>query len=212
MRHHSSITPSIKSGAVQLGLLALLLISACVTINVYFPAAAAEKAADRIIEDVWGPDGKKVAPSNSPQSSLYRQGGQLLLAAAEKLADFIIPSANAQTADLNVATPAIRQITQTMEARHGELKKYYDSGAVGLTKDGLVEVRDQNAIALPDRNAARKLVSDENADRINLYREIAKANNHPEWESDIRTTFAQRWIDKAASGWYYQDGSGWKKK
>lgn len=27
--------------------------SACVTINIYFPAAAAEKAADRIIEDVW---------------------------------------------------------------------------------------------------------------------------------------------------------------
>jgi hypothetical protein len=29
--------------------------AACVTINVYFPAAAAEEAADRIIEDVWGP-------------------------------------------------------------------------------------------------------------------------------------------------------------
>ena len=28
-------------------------LSACVTINIYFPAAAAEKAADKIIEDVW---------------------------------------------------------------------------------------------------------------------------------------------------------------
>ncbi len=25
----------------------------CVTINIYFPAAAAEQAADRIIEEVW---------------------------------------------------------------------------------------------------------------------------------------------------------------
>jgi hypothetical protein len=25
----------------------------CVTINIYFPAAAAEKAADKIIEEVW---------------------------------------------------------------------------------------------------------------------------------------------------------------
>ena len=33
-----------------------LALSACVTINVYFPAAAAEKAADKIIEDVWGGD------------------------------------------------------------------------------------------------------------------------------------------------------------
>ena len=32
---------------------ACLALSACVTINIYFPAAAAEKAADRIIEDVW---------------------------------------------------------------------------------------------------------------------------------------------------------------
>jgi hypothetical protein len=29
------------------------LLSACVTINIYFPAAAAEKAADRLIDEVW---------------------------------------------------------------------------------------------------------------------------------------------------------------
>ncbi len=28
-------------------------LGACVTINIYFPAAAAEKAADRIIDEVW---------------------------------------------------------------------------------------------------------------------------------------------------------------
>ena len=37
------------------GFLSLVSISltACVTINIYFPAAAAEKAADKIIEEVW---------------------------------------------------------------------------------------------------------------------------------------------------------------
>ena len=34
-------------------LLAALALSACVTINIYFPAAAAEKAADKIIDDIW---------------------------------------------------------------------------------------------------------------------------------------------------------------
>lgn len=29
------------------------LAAGCVTINIYFPAAAAEKAADRIIDEVW---------------------------------------------------------------------------------------------------------------------------------------------------------------
>jgi hypothetical protein len=32
---------------------AAAILSACVTINIYFPAAAAEKAADKIIEEVW---------------------------------------------------------------------------------------------------------------------------------------------------------------
>ncbi|MES2636236.1 MAG: hypothetical protein V4605_02845 [Pseudomonadota bacterium] len=31
----------------------ILLIPACVTINIYFPAAAAEEAADKIIDEVW---------------------------------------------------------------------------------------------------------------------------------------------------------------
>jgi hypothetical protein len=34
-------------------LLAVLPLAACVTINIYFPAAAAEKAADKIIDEVW---------------------------------------------------------------------------------------------------------------------------------------------------------------
>ena len=32
---------------------AALMLAACVTINIYFPAAAAEKAADKIIDEVW---------------------------------------------------------------------------------------------------------------------------------------------------------------
>jgi hypothetical protein len=39
--------------------------SACVTINIYFPAAAAEKAADRIIDEVWQlREGSGVAPGS----------------------------------------------------------------------------------------------------------------------------------------------------
>ena len=33
--------------------LTIFALSACVTINIYFPAAAAEKAADMIIDEVW---------------------------------------------------------------------------------------------------------------------------------------------------------------
>ena len=190
-----------------------LFLSACVTINVYFPAAAAEKAADRIIEDVWGP-AKKPTPENRPQTSLGTapDAPRMLLAATGSVLGFLVPSAHAQ-ADLNIATPQVRAITQSMEARHAQLKPYYDSGAIGFTNDGLIDVRDQSLIPLPERNGARKLVADENSDRGNLYREIASANGHPEWEADIRKTFAQRWIERASAGWYYKDAGGaWKQK
>jgi len=192
-----------------------LALSACVTINVYFPAAAAEKAADKIIEDVWGGDksSESTKRDDNKQTAVHDAGAQrLLLAAAASVLNFIVAPAHAQ-ANLNVETPAIRQLTQSMEVRHGQMKKYYDSGAVGLTRDGLVQVRDQNLVPLPERNSVRKLVAEENADRTNLYREIATANGHTEWEADIRTTFAERWASKAPAGWWHQDESGaWKQK
>ena len=188
-----------------------LALAACVTINVYFPAAAAEEAADRIIEDIWGPD-KAAAPASKEQSSLGAPAGRIMLAALQGTLDFVVPAAQAQ-ADIDVSSPAIRTLTASMKARAADLTPFFDSGAIGLTSDGLVELRDVNSVPLADRNRARKLVGDDNADRNALYTEIANANDHPEWESDIRSTFAQRWIANARAGWYYKKGSGdWVKK
>ena len=59
----------------------------------------------------------------------------------------------------------------------------------------------------------QQLVAEENRDRNALYAEIARANGHPEWESEIRSTFARRWVDNAPGGWWYQDAAGvWKRK
>ncbi len=43
-----------------------LLSAGCVTINIYFPAAAAEKAADRIIDEVWQLKGGAPAAPSAP--------------------------------------------------------------------------------------------------------------------------------------------------
>ena len=43
-----------------------LLSAGCVTINIYFPAAAAEKAADRIIDEVWQLKGGAPATPSAP--------------------------------------------------------------------------------------------------------------------------------------------------
>lgn len=116
-------------------------------------------------------------------------------------------------ADLEINTPAIAAIQGSMQSRHGQLAPLYASGAVGLTRDGLVAVRDANAVPLKDRQGVNALVAAENKDRNALYKEIANANGHPEWESEVRGTFAQRWAQKAQGGWWVQDaGGGWAKK
>jgi uncharacterized protein len=189
-------------------------LAACVTINVYFPAAAAEKAADRIIGDVIGKSESSDAPKAAPigRDRSRAGGGTALLAALDRALARIVAPAQAAAPDLDVSSAAIRQITDAMKARHAQLAGFYDSGAIGYTADGLIEVRDANAIALAERNSARNLVGEENKDRLALYAEIARANGHPEWMPQIRATFAKRWIANAKPGWYYNDGNGWTKK
>lgn len=45
---------------------ACVLLAGCVTINIYFPAAAAEKAADKIIDEVWQLKPGETAPKPAP--------------------------------------------------------------------------------------------------------------------------------------------------
>ena len=116
-------------------------------------------------------------------------------------------------ANLEINTPAVAALQSSMQKRHAELAPLYANGAVGLTRDGFIALRDANAVSLAQRQQVNSMVAAENQDRAALYREIARANNKPEWEQDIRTTFAQRWIDKAQGGWYYQNNAGaWTRK
>jgi hypothetical protein len=61
------MTNAMRRG-LSLAVLSLLL-GACVTINIYFPAAAAEKAADKIIDEVWQlQNGKNAVKKPEPSS------------------------------------------------------------------------------------------------------------------------------------------------
>lgn len=115
--------------------------------------------------------------------------------------------------NLDASSPAISQLKASMAERHKALESYYASGAVGLARDGTVALRDAAAVPLAQRQAATRLVAAENEDRAALYREIARINGNPAWETDIRATFAQRWIDRAPAGWWVQNATGiWQKK
>jgi len=197
---------SIKALAILSGLLVL---AACVTINVYFPAAAAEKAAEQFVGDVLGEPEKdgslfqRVSPEEVP-----------LLYAARAVLDFMIPSAQAQQPEIDINTPQINAIKARMAQRQREsLNSLFDAGAIGFTNDGLIEIRDRSAVSLSERRNLESVVADENRDRKAVYREIAVANGHPEWEKEIQDTFAREWVDNARSGWFYQNAAGaWVQK
>lgn len=125
----------------------------------------------------------------------------------------LLPLAALAQGNLEINTPAITALKNAMQSRHGQLAPHYASGAVGIARDGSIALRDANAVPLAQRQAVSALVAAENNDRAALYREIARANGHPEWEAEVRSTFAQRWADKAQAGWFVQGASGqWAKK
>lgn len=191
-----------------------LLLGACVTINIYFPAAAAEEAAREIVRDVLDvqkPESqtKEQKKSKDDQSAIQRSNMAIIVAG--RLLEMLIPEAHA-AADINIDTPAISRLRQSMSKRQRSLSSFYRSGVIGFDESGRVAIRDLKAVALKDRNRVKKLVADENRDRDALYREIARANGHTEWEADIRKTFSRIWIEEAPKGYWYKKAGSWQKK
>ena len=191
-----------------------LALTACVTINIYFPAAAAEEAARTIVRDVLKSEQSEPAapPTKEGERQSQRTQPNPLLVAFGVVLEQLIPQAQAAQADIDINTPAIRAIRSSMQSRQASLAPFYNSGAIGFDSNGSVAVRDLAAAPLKDRNRLKKLVADENADRSRLYKEIARANGHPEWEGDVRATFAKVWAQEALPGYWYQAGGSWRQR
>lgn len=186
---------------------ATIVLTACVTINVYFPAAEAKEAAKEFVEKVIGDDvppapGGGMASTRGPSTNF------------DPLMLIGIAPAHAQgRPDITLKTPTIQAIQARMESRFdGTLRAHFDSGALGFTGDGLVAVREASKISLGDRVAVNQAVAEQNRDAKAVYREVAVANGHPEWEAQIRDVFARQWVESAHGGWWYQSGGAWKQK
>ena len=182
-------------------------ISACVTVNIYFPAAAVERAAEQIVKETWGGPSEPAKAPPKPQS--YNRLPYLRTASLT-----FVSEAQAQEADINVSNPAIRALKDSIKQRAGAIKPFMDRGNIGIGQDGLLMVRTTDGLNLKERSEAQQLVEAENRDREALYAEIAKANGIPkENVPRIKTIFAKSWLEQAQSGWYIQDSSGsWRRK
>jgi uncharacterized protein YdbL (DUF1318 family) len=196
----------LKPGLLLIG----VFFSACVTVNIYFPAAAVERAADQIVKETWGGPGEPAKVAPKPQSFNRLAPARL----ASLRLDSFIGTAHAQEADINVSNPAIRALKDAIRERSSAIKPFMDRGSIGIAQDGLLVIRSADGLNLKERAETKQLVDAENRDRENLYAEIAKANNiSRESIPKIKAIFAKSWQEQAQPGWWLQNAQGaWRQK
>ncbi|MHB1778552.1 DUF1318 domain-containing protein [Acidithiobacillus sp.] len=204
----------------------LMALSACVTVNIYFPAAAAQKLADQVVGEVYKAAAKGALPApvapavSAPARSAAPATDSLSMASPYHAASYLLAmgfSAISGTAEaaanLDASSPGVQSARAQVEALATQMHPYFVSGAVGYTANGEVTIHDAAAVSLPQRAPLNGLVGSYNQALSNLYQQIADANGHPEWAGQIQQTFAQAWINKAPAGYWYQSPSGqWQQK
>jgi uncharacterized protein YdbL (DUF1318 family) len=187
--------------------MAMVVLVSCVTVNIYFPASAIQKAADEMVDDIRGKDLKpeqKPEPKKDQSSWLERI----------QLAQLGVSEAYAAPLDIDVSTPAIRGLKDSMKNRFPALQPFYGMGVLGETSKGFVEIRNADALSLKDRADLNRLSQQENSDRSALYAEILRANKlGPDMMAQTQRLFANSWRAKSQPGWWIQQDNGqWVKK
>jgi uncharacterized protein YdbL (DUF1318 family) len=189
--------------------LSFLFLFSCLTINIYFPEAEVQKTADEIVKEIRKSEEEKkeekknVSDAGEAQEILFDRGNSFSL----------IPAAYAQK-EVEVSTPKIRALKQSLKERFPKLRPFFDKGNIGETNDGFIRIRDESGLNLKEKALLRNLEKDENSDRKNLYSEVAGALDvDPSQIGRVHKIFAERWIKDARPGWWVQkEDGGWVKK
>lgn len=135
-----------------------LMIFACVTINIYFPAEQVESVAGEIVDEIRGqkPGDEK---SSLPNRTFFAFFAPVAIAAEP----------------LTVSNPGIRMLKQQMKARYARMRPFYQKGVLREDNNGYVSLASTAGLGLKEKRNLTSLVAAENSDRRKLYGEIAKA-------------------------------------
>jgi uncharacterized protein YdbL (DUF1318 family) len=186
-----------------------------ITVNIYFPAAEVHDAASKIEREVRQEEATPAEttplatpPASKPQSQ-YRWPPTWPVQLA-----FAVPTVIAQDININMSTPAIRQLIATRKQRFPSLVPLFDHGTLGENNRGLVEIRELAQLSLQEQGRLKTLAQQENSDRTQLYRALAEANNIAQDRvADIAAIFAGVNRQEARTGWWIQQANGtWEKK
>ncbi len=191
--------------------LVLLFVYSCLTINIYFPEAEVQKAAEEIVDEIRK-EAEEKEKKDKDKEALMTETGPMMASGGGSFS--LVPSLYAQEEATEVTTPKIRALQQSMKQRFPKLKPFFDKGNIGEGNDGYIKIRNETGLNLKEKSTLRNLERDENNDRRNLYAEVANAMDIKSSQIDkIQGIFAQKWIKAALSGWWVQKESGeWVKK
>ena len=178
---------------------------ACVTVNIYFPAAKVEKAAEEIVKEVRQQSPKKEQKlkkeeKSPPESELHKWQ--------------FVNCAYAQEGVLQVSTASIRALKTAIKKRFPKLIPYFQKGIIGENNRGLLEIKSWQGVSLAKRAKVKQLVEAENKDRMSLYQEVAKNMGiDPSQLGKVQKIFAKQWQKTAPSGTWIQTEEGkWVRK
>jgi len=188
----------------------LLFCFSCLTINIYFPEAEVQKAAQEIVDEIRKEEDKE--KKDEDKNALMTEIDPMMGSRDESFS--LVPSLYAQEEATKVTTPKIRALKQSLKERFPKLKPFFEKGNIGEGNDGYIKIRNETGLNLKEKSTLRSMEKDENNDRKNLYAEVAKAMEIKSSQiKKIQGVFAQLWIEKALNGWWIQEESGeWVKK
>ena len=210
------------------GICGLLAACAIITVNVYFPEKAVKEAykslddmllkngADKTPATDKQPAGEPVAPAEKPQSRLFNELPSFSFAQVAQAAE---SDADALAVEL-ASMPEVLKAYDDMNRRLPRLTILFDSGAVGLTNQGLINVRDKSKAGAQDEG----LVNSENQSRKTVITSMAKAilkinkvkESKPALDQVMgkaAATYAETKRESAKPGWWYQLPNGrWLQK
>jgi len=173
-----------------------LVVWACVTINIYFPAEKVESIAGEIVSEVRGQkpenqDGAKEKDnSKEEESAKEKEKSSLRFDTLLALWD---SSAWADEVT-SVSNPTIRALKEAMKNRYQIMKPFYQKGMLLEGNDGYVSLGSTSGLGLKEKRDLNSLVGAENKDRERLYLEVAKALNiDPSQVNRVAEIFAKDW-------------------
>lgn len=126
--------------------------------------------------------------------------------------EFVSPmqTAHAQT---NKSSPRVKQIASKMKERYNAVKAVKQTGAVGESNRGLLELVEPGVITDAEKkNEVQRVIAAENDDRKALYKEVARINSDSNMTvTQVENIYAAEYRDRASSGELIQVPAGGKE-